>query len=461
MGGKAALLLIIGFSSILLVVGNNFVSLTNRSIDNFNGYYINTQAYNIAVSGANMAANQIFMDRTWSEGYSNVSFSNGTLNVIVSNNTLASGAISKAGKTTICHRGTTITIGNAAVPAHLAHGDVVGSCGGAGAVDDELAIIISEGTFMGTTKTVIVTLRPSGFQKFGNFYASLSALPATGDTFHGPFHVNSSLRTYGTPVFFGKTTYRTTLTKTGTPAAPVFLGGSKGGIDIPLEFDTTKIKSTADVVFTNSTTKTKGVDVQLYFNADGTVTYAKRNEGSAVWTAPVTTALTTLAPNGVIYGDKANLFVKGTLDGSVTIVANKNGRTNYGNIYQVDDIKYNSDPATNPNSDDMLGMIATESIKIEDNADTRGQSVITQASMFAMNGTIGPVDALITQPYLGDWKIYGGLIAKSLQATATYDASSNPIRGLRFNHRYDTRFLTQAPPSFPKTKNFEVVSWYE
>lgn len=31
-------------------------------------------------------------------------------------------------KTTLCHKGETITVSNAAVDAHLAHGDCVGSC---------------------------------------------------------------------------------------------------------------------------------------------------------------------------------------------------------------------------------------------------------------------------------------------------------------------------------------------
>jgi len=36
-------------------------------------------------------------------------------------------------KVTICHKGHTITIAQAALPAHLAHGDTVGACGVAGA----------------------------------------------------------------------------------------------------------------------------------------------------------------------------------------------------------------------------------------------------------------------------------------------------------------------------------------
>ena len=80
--------------------------------------------------------------------------------------------------------------------------------------------------------------------------------------------------------------------------------------------------------------------------------------------------------------------------------------------------------------------------------------------MFAMNGNIGPEDGLVTQSFLGNWYILGGVIAKTTRVTATY-SGSNPVRGLRFNHRFDERFYTVTPPAFPNTRNFEVVSWYE
>jgi len=99
MGGKAAILLVLGFSLIFLVLGRNFLSLTTRAVDNEMIYYNQAQSYNIAVSGANMAANQIFIDKTWSTGYTNLTIGEGTVNVFVSNNTSGT-----SGKTIICHK---------------------------------------------------------------------------------------------------------------------------------------------------------------------------------------------------------------------------------------------------------------------------------------------------------------------------------------------------------------------
>lgn len=459
MGGKAAILLVLGFSLIFLVVGQNFGNLSTRAVENEVKYYKETVAHNLAISGASMAANQIFVDKYWEAGYSNLSFSGGVINVIVSNNITG-----LTGKVTLCHKpsgsdgGNTISIASSAVAAHLAHGDYLGPCGGGG-FDDQLATIISEGTYAGITKTVVVQLKPSNFAKFGNFYSSMSAYPATGDTFNGPFHVNAKLTTDGTPVFWGKVTTKNGLKKQGSPADPKFYGGYETGVDLPLQFDTTGLKSQASKIFRDTTGNNYRTDVRLYFNSDATVTYSQSINGGA-WSSSKTVSLTTFAPSGVIYVERGNIYTKGTLDGKITMVATKLNTSNAGQVFIEDDIVYKDDPRTIPSSTDMLGLIAESNIRIKDNSTTRGKNINTHASMFSLTGNIGPEDGLITQSFLGQWNILGGLIAKDTRQTATYSGST-PIKGLKFVHTYDTRFLLTVPPSFPHTQNFEVVSWLE
>ena len=72
MGGKALVLVISGFSLIFLVIAQNFGSVSNRSVDNYVDYYNESVAHNIAVSGANIAANEIYIDPTWDDGYNNI-----------------------------------------------------------------------------------------------------------------------------------------------------------------------------------------------------------------------------------------------------------------------------------------------------------------------------------------------------------------------------------------------------
>ena len=455
------MLLVIGFSLIFMSLSNNFNTLSLKSIEGYTGYYSETMAYNIAVSGANMAANQIFMDRTWDAGYSNLSLNGGVLNVYVSNT--ASGA---SGKVKICHippgnygARHTLEIPAAAVPAHLAHGDYLGVCDSAQGYSSQTATIVSEGTYNGITKTINVELRPASYAKYGNFYATMSAMPATGDTFNGPFHVNGKLYTSGSPVFWGKVTSKSGLVMQGNPKNPKFYGGYETGVDIPNDFDTTGMRMSASKVFRDTTGAGKTTDVKLYFNADGTVTYSNRI-GTAAYSTPKTVPLTTLAPNGLIYVEKGNIYTKGTLNGRATIVASKKGAYGYGKVIMEDNLQYNADPKTNPASTDMLGIVAESDIRIQDNANTRGKDIITQASMYSVNGTVGPDDGLVTQSFLGSWKILGGVIAADTRVTATYWGST-PIKGLRFVHRYDDRFMTAVPPFFPKTKYYEIVSWFE
>lgn len=467
MGGKASILLVLGFSLIFLVVGHNFNNISVRSVGNSTNYYLDQKAYNIAVSGANMAANQIFMDKTWETGYSSLAFDGGTINVYVSNN------INSSGKTILCHvppgnpsARHTIMVGSAgAVNAHLAHGDYLGVCSG-DTLDTEMATIISEGTYQGVTRSVIVELRPSHYSKFGNYYSSISAYPATGDTFRGPFHVNAKLTTYGTPVFWGKVTNRTGLTKNGSPKDPKFYGGYETGVNLPLQFDTTGMRSAAvsgGKFFRDTTNTGKAIDIRLYFNANGTVTYSRSINGGA-WNTPRTEALSTLAPNGIIYVEKGNIYTKGSVNGQVTIVATKKGTSGKGNVFQEDDLYYSNNPITNPNSTNILGIVAEDNIRIKSNSETLGGDVITQASMFALNGTVGPEDGLVTQNFLGSWRILGGIIANDTRVTATYGTVGGltvPIKGLRLVHTYDQRFMTYVPPYFPHTQNYEIVSWFE
>jgi len=83
MSGKALVLVIAGFSLIFLVIAQNFGSVSNRSVDNYVDYFNESVAHNIAVSGANMAANEIYIDPTWDAGYNNIDYQNGHLDVEV------------------------------------------------------------------------------------------------------------------------------------------------------------------------------------------------------------------------------------------------------------------------------------------------------------------------------------------------------------------------------------------
>ena len=476
MGGKAAMLLVLGFSLIFLVFGSNFNSLSTRSVDNNSSYFNRNTAHNIAVAGANLASNKVFLSKAWNDGYYGLKYQGGIINVYVTN------PLGTTGKIEICHNKSkhnahTISVSASALAAHLAHGDVIGACGAAAAAD--MVLIYAEGIFpdpkyetefeKSDTSVVYVELQPSTFAKYGNFYDKMaSAIPATGDIFQGPFHVNDVMKTWGSPEFFGKVTSKKGLTMYNTKD-PVFHGGYESGVDVERPFDTTGMRTagSAGGLFLRAPDGSgKEIEVEIEFKNDKVEIeilgydpddYTKYEDGG-----PLIKETIKLSDfNGMMYAEKANVYVKGTLDGAATLVATKKGKSGYGNIFQTDDLEYKDDLSKKPDSDNMLGLVAEEDIRLQYNSDTKGKDIITSASMFAFNGDVGPDDALVTNNHkLKEWQILGGIIAKDVRVTAHYNWVG-PYEGYKFIHTYDDRFLHTVPPYFPHTKNYEVVSWYE
>lgn len=475
MGGKAAMFLVMGFSIIFLVFGNNFNNLSTRSVDNNSNYYVNNMAHNIAVAGANLAANNVFMDKTWDAGYYHLPYQGGIINVYVTN------PLGSSSKVKVCHgvgghNAHTISIDASALPAHLAHGDLIGECG---ALASTMVILYAEGIYPDPssvsagdycdTSSVYVELQPSTFAKYGNFYDKLSAIPATGDVFEGPFHVNDKMKTYGSPEFFGKVTSKKTLQMFGTKD-PIFHGGYESGVDVPRPFDTTGMRvagSTGGLVLRAPDGSGDEIDVKIQLKDDDVEIeilgydeddYTDYEDGGPL----IKETIKLKDFNGMIYAEKANVYLKGQLDGAATIVATKKGKNGYGNIFQTDDIEYKDDISKKPDSDNMLGLVAEENFRLQYNSDTRHKDIITQASIFASNGDVGPDDDLRKNDgYLSSWKILGGVIANDIRATAYYNFLGLPYKGYKYVHSYDDRFLHTVPPFFPHTQNYEIVSWYE
>jgi hypothetical protein len=427
MGGKASLYLVLGFSLIFMVAGYNFSSLTNRAIDNEVNYYLENKSHDIAVSGANLGASAVFFDKSWTTGYSNLSFNGGTINVTV----------------------------------QQLSGDVVK--------------LLSIGTFHNASDSVIILLRPSSFSKFGyymNIFPS-SMFFYTGDTLSGPFHTQQTLYTRGRPVFNGKASAKNGWVNNDTHSPkwnPTFIGGLETGIDIPLPTDFNTIKNNAQANGKILTPPTgKELDVRLRFNSNGTVTFNTKYTSSSTWSADSTRTLSTWAPNGVIYVAKGNLYVKGTVNGRYTIVADQKdlsggSGSSSGKVYLEDDIVYH-DPVTydasthswTVNGNDMLGIVSTKNIEIVDNAANRNNIVIHSA-LFSMQGGLHIANE--SMPVSGYIRLVGGLTEYQAQVTGKVSGSTL-VNGYNERISFDQRFRDTAPPFYPTTGKLEVISWYE
>ncbi|MCW9066394.1 MAG: hypothetical protein OQJ78_08845, partial [Ignavibacteriaceae bacterium] len=195
--GKMSFILVIGFSTLFLVMGYNANSVASRSVQNMADYHARTVAYNIAVSGANLAANEIFLDDGWETGFTNRVFEGGYLNATV---------------------------------------DVLDPI-------QNIRKLTCKGTYRGISKTVEVIFKPSSFSKFayfstndpGNLYWTYK------DTIWGPFHSQNKINAYQHPVFYGKATSLTGVKYYHNEAqdAPRFYGGYESGVN--LKFPTSGI----------------------------------------------------------------------------------------------------------------------------------------------------------------------------------------------------------------------------
>ncbi len=431
MGGKAILLVVLGFSMIFSVVNFNSSNITTRAVDNLSEYYSRTNLHNIAASGANMAANKVFKDPTWTGSYDDLAYQGGTVDISVTNFNVDKKLIKSTARFT-------------------------------GIFDGE----VKEDTAL-----VKIVLQPSSFSKFGyytNKWPSNGYL-VTGDTIDGPFHTQGKLNTLGSPVFVGKVTTKEGINSVGNKwgfgdPTPEFLGGYESPVDVPFTLDPSKLETAANFngrIFEDQN-GSDALDVRLVFNDDQTVTYSTRKTGTSTWSTPVVADLDTLAPNGVIWNKKGNLYLSGTINGKYTVGTAKDGNSQ-GFVYLEDDIVYREDPlqfsggttTTNPDCEDMLGIVAEKQVVVLDNAANRNDINI-HATLFNYDGGITVENISPYLPDMGIMRIHGGLIENEAQTTGyTNGAGYNQVI------KFDRRFQTSPPPYFPATEIYEVVSWFE
>ncbi len=407
MTGKATLLVIAGFSLVFLVISKNFGSVANRSVDNYVNYFNETISHSIAVSGANLAANQIYLDPTWDDGYRKIDYQNGDLDVFV----------------------------NLIDPFQ------------------NIREIVSVGDFNGTRSIVKVTLAPSKFSKFAYYSVTEDGnIWWTGsDTVWGPFHTQGHIRVYRHPVFYGKVTTGKDLIyySSKNKDKPYFFGGFEKGIDIPMP--TNGVNLIEPIADDNGLKFTGHDTVYITFDRDSLRYRFSYNDPESVVYLP------TASPNGVIFAKNSIVRLKGVVKGQYSVVSSGEG-TNRGIIYLDDDIVFNQDPRINPNSTDLLGIIAKNEVLISDNAENH-HDINIHASIYVENGGFGS-ENYRSRPPSGDINLLGGIIQKIRRAVGTFN-NRGIVSGFSKRYKYDDRLMIASPPAFPGTGSFEIVSWQE
>ena len=408
MSGKATLFLIVGFSVLFLVISRNFGDVSNRAVDNFVSYHTETVAHDIAISAANIAANEIFLDPTWNSGYSDVPFQGGHFNVQL--------AILDPYK--------------------------------------NIREVTAEGNYNGISSTVKVKFAPSKFSKFAYYSVSEGGtIWWTGnDTVWGPFHTQDYLRAAYHPVFYGKATTKKKILYYDSKSKdkPYFLGGFEQGVDLPMP---TNAVDEMEVIADDDGLKFSGKDT-VYLTFAGDSLKYKYNLSDKYTTIYLPTA----SPNGMIFAKDCVVRLKGTVKGQYTLGVSTLMSAGKGTIYLDDDIVFNQDPRNYPNSSDMLGIVAENSVYITENA-ANNSSINIHGSIYCENGGFG-AENYQYRPVSGNINLLGGIIQNTRKAVGTF-GSGGIKSGFAKRYMYDNRLLVASPPFFPGTGGFEIVSWYE
>ena len=281
----------------------------------------------------------------------------------------------------------------------------------------------------------------------------------SSDQITGPLHSNDELNVSGSPTFDGpvsSTAASVHCMNHCPPDAPHFNGGLSLGVEpIPLSeaalHDSLEgLRTQADLVLTGNTTVTLDGGTMLVSNT-----------AQAWFEHPVS-----LAGPSALYVTGGNLTLGGgTLNGQLTLGSDQD-------IIIKNSVNYTCDPEhanpADPNhdldcrsasdNDDVLGLVATQNIKVAATAPT---DVTIQASMMAINGSFS-VENYNRIATKGTLHIFGGVIQNTRGAVGTFDSrTGRRVSGYQKAYRYDERFKSLAPPLYPRTNKYDLVVWRE
>jgi hypothetical protein len=436
MGGRASLMLVMGFSLLFLIAGQKFSSTRSENADNMYQYYASIKAEQIASSAINKVMGEVYKDfRNPNEYKANLS------------GFLGSG----------CHfLDGYVTVNISPLPGGTTPGSL---------------LISSTSKYQGVTKIVEVKVDIPNYSIFAYMSDSEGGdIWWTGkDVVTGPFHTNDNIRFAAHPQFLGSsTTYggKIIYQTSKTADEPIVTGHF--GHDThpwPPEENIQDLKEFALAgghVFTGKST------VFIVFKGDSlTYRYKSTDKGTTVLTSE-------FAPNGSLFVDNGALLIEGKVKGNLTVGASGNtaystgnmAQASPGNVFITNNLTYFDTPdfVHGTGSTDMLGIMAEQNTLIERNYTNEHLfDIDIYASIFCQKGGFGVEDYQNFAKSNGEINLRGGIVQGIRRAVGTfstdYKGNITISSGRSKDYLYDQRLLFQSPPFFPSTNKFRVLSW--
>ncbi|MEW6510224.1 MAG: hypothetical protein AB1428_04630 [Bacteroidota bacterium] len=443
MTGRLALLLVAAMTAAMIVV--NATMNTGDAVDNFAMYFNRASAFDIALSGANMAADAMYFNKFFRGHWrDNVDFNGGTLDV---------------------------TIENAGPKIQVTSTGAFPATGGDRQVQ-QVVFYLQPGYF---DRYVVLTDNDDG-----------SVPWTTYDTAYGALHSNNTLRMdhYSgstiMPVFNGRvTTLRPVTITAGT--VPVFTQRPESGVlvEFPTAFDPVPVPPmlagggdfnssfTAGNGLITVATK-KELHLQFFVDASGQqmVRYFrdfKRTSNNGYGAFRSTDTVMTVPPSGIIYEPGVDVFVEGTIQGKVSVLTVPDAAGRGGNIFVTNDLLCRTSPRSNPNSRDFIGLLAYKNVIIantmNDNATNSGSNRFRiEASIVALTGGLAAADNVTRKRQILD--IYGSITQKYRRGVGS---GSLPIGsstgGFMKGYRFDARLYNDHALLMPTAPLMALESW--
>jgi hypothetical protein len=418
MGGKAGLVMVMGFSFILGYISMNLSKSANSSVENMSFYNEVTSSHSLATTGANVGLARFYQDTTW----------RGPLTQDLSDTPMR---------------------GSFRV-------DVTPVAGGALRLRSISTFPISASERLHDTIEVYFDRnRKNSFSMFfwmTNFEGNVFWI--TGDSVWGRVHSNGNLHVNGQPVFMQKVT-----TAKGFDPKPgkggnnaIFKNGYETGvaeIDFPNDL--------SELIAASSPPSGRNYPVDIWVTlTPGT---AANNDGWALVRTsaggPVIDSINLADPsfNGVLLG-AGRVNIQGTLDGKLSV-------TSLSDVYVQNDVLYERNPRYGP-SDDLLGLIAEHDVVVADNPANNDNCEI-QASMFCRTGSFR-AENYNGRPVAKELRVLGSIVQDQRGAVGTFNAGGI-THGYSKRYRYDDRLADPLvrPPMFPGfyVKTFAIRNWWE
>lgn len=436
--GKSTIIYIMGLTLIVGMALNNISHNSVKSVDAYTAYYATTQVHNIALAGANIGTN-LLLNAGSAPANFGLTFFGGADSVIYLANvpqplwvTLQS-----------------VSVTNMADKNGNSFRDTV----------EGVFKHVQFAKFTWFTESEVNGYIDENGNK-GPYYGQ-DDWKISGDSVWGPAHTNNHFNLWGTPFFHDKITASLAAQIAGG-SAPVFNGGFQWGIQKKRP-NTTALEArlTAAAGYYYDGNTNGGKDVALTFLDQNVRVQIPPGGGGKDTTMPIAA----FAPGGVVVVKNADLRLKGTYSGAITVAAfSGTGATaNKGNVWIDGNVVAKVNPANVPSSSDMLGIVAGRMAYItQDNSRNASSTLNIQAAVYCQNGEL-TAQNFWQIPVSGRVNLFGGVTQISAGSLGVFNPGP-PIQflnGFAYSIHNDPRFETMQPPHFPYSDSYELVSWWE